>query len=230
MLDVDMENRMNLREHSLADLALNIQGAAALFRQHHLDYCCGGKQSLAEAAADLHLDVAPLERELLAMKAVPAEQDWRHADLAELIEYVLQRYHAVHRQQWPELIALAQKVERMHAGKPQVPTGLAAQLQALADELESHMQKEERILFPMIKNGMGSHASMPISVMEKEHDDAGVMVANIWRITEHLQVPEHACTSWKVLYRGVDELLSDLMDHIHLENSVLFPRALAGER
>ena len=176
---------MNLREQSLATIALNINGAAALFRQHQLDYCCGGKQTLAEAAAGQQVDVAVLEQALVGMDAVQAEQDWRNAPLPDLIDFILQRYHDVHRVQFPELIALAQKVERMHAGKPQVPTGLAAQLQALADELESHMQKEERILFPMIKNGMGSHASMPISVMEKEHDDAGVMVANIWRIATY---------------------------------------------
>ena len=220
---------MNLREQSLADLALNINGAAALLRQHHLDYCCGGKQSLAEAAAAAEVDVACLEGELAALAKTPVAQDWRQAGLLELIEFILQRYHEVHRQQFPELIALAQKVERVHAGKPQVPAGLALQLQALADELESHMQKEERELFPMIKSGMGRHAAMPISVMEKEHDDAGEMVVQIMQLTHQLSLPEHACTTWKVLYQGVDEMLGDLMDHIHLENSVLFPRALAGE-
>ncbi len=220
---------MNLREQSLADLALNINGAAALLRQHQLDYCCGGKQTLAEAAAAQQMDVAWLESELAGMVATPVEQDWRNTNVSELIEFILQRYHEVHREQFPELIALAEEVERVHAGKPQVPTGLALQLQALADELESHMQKEERVLFPMIKSGMGAHATMPISVMEKEHEDAGEMVVSIMTLTHQLTLPEHACTTWKVLYQGVDEMLADLMNHIHLENSVLFPRALAGE-
>ena len=165
----------------------------------------------------------------MGMGAVQAEQDWRNAPLPDLIDFILQRYHDVHREQFPELIALAQKVERVHAGKDQVPTGLAAQLQALDEELESHMRKEEQILFPMIRQGNGQQAAMPIRVMEKEHDDAGEMVANVLRLTGNLLVPEHACTTWKVLYQGVDEMLADLMDHIHLENSVLFPRALAGE-
>ena len=124
---------MNLREQSLADLALNINGAAALLRQHHLDYCCGGKQSLAEAAAAAEVDVACLEGELAALAKTPVAQDWRQAGLLELIEFILQRYHEVHRQQFPELIAKKKKVERVHAGKPQVPAGLALQLQALAD-------------------------------------------------------------------------------------------------
>ena len=220
---------MNLREQSLADLALNINGAATLFRQHQLDYCCGGKQTLAEAAAGQQVDVAVLEQALASMGSVQLEQDWRNASLPDLIHFILQRYHDVHRVQFPELIALAQKVERVHAGKEQVPTGLAAQLQALDEELESHMRKEEQILFPMIRQGSGQQAAMPIRVMEKEHDDAGEMVANILRLTGNLLVPEHACTTWKVLYQGVDEMLADLMNHIHLENSVLFPRALAGE-
>ena len=216
---------MNLREQSLATIALNINGAAALFRQHQLDYCCGGKQTLAEAAAGQQVDVAVLEQALVGMGAVQAEQDWRNTTLPDLIDFILQRYHDVHREQFPELIALAQKVERVHAGKDQVPTGLAAQLQALDEELESHMRKEEQILFPMIRQGNGQQAAMPIRVMMHEHTEHEHALSRLLDLTDHLTPPAQACPSWQNLYAQLRTLADDLQDHIALENNILFPRA-----
>ena len=97
------------------------------------------------------------------------------------------------------------------------------------EELSSHMMKEEQILFPMIKQGMGSQAMGPISVMESEHDEAGELLEVIKHTTNNVTPPPEACTTWKAMYNGINELIDDLMDHISLENNVLFPRALAGE-
>ena len=132
-------------------------------------------------------------------------------------------------QQLPELILQATKVERVHADKPSVPKGLTKYLTMLHEELSSHMMKEEQILFPMIKQGMGSQAMGPISVMESEHDEAGELLEVIKHTTNNVTPPPEACTTWKAMYNGINELIDDLMDHISLENNVLFPRALAGE-
>ncbi len=129
----------------------------------------------------------------------------------------------------PELILQATKVERVHADKPSVPKGLTKYLTMLHEELSSHMMKEEQILFPMIKQGMGSQAMGPISVMESEHDEAGELLEVIKHTTNNVTPPPEACTTWKAMYNGINELIDDLMDHISLENNVLFPRALAGE-
>lgn len=110
-----------------------------------------------------------------------------------------------------------------------MPKGLSKYLEALLEELTSHMMKEERVLFPMIKNGMGRNAVAPISVMEQEHDDAGDILEVIKSITDNVTPPPEACTTWRVLYNGINELIDDLMNHINLENNLLFPRALAGE-
>lgn len=122
----------------------------------------------------------------------------------------------------------ATKVERVYADSPNAPRGLAKYLTMLNDELSSHMMKEEHILFPMIKQGMGSKASGPISVMESEHDEAGELLEVIRHVTHNVTPPQEACTTWKALYNGINELTDDLMTHISLENNVLFPRALAG--
>ena len=220
---------MAFRDQALGELALTIPRASALFRKLDLDFCCGGKQTLERAATRKELDLEAIEAELAALAEEPTEKEWRTAPLAEIIDHILVRYHDRHREQLPELILQATKVERVHADKPNVPKGLAKYLTMLHQELSSHMMKEEQILFPMIKNGMGTQANGPISVMESEHDDAGELLEVIKHTTNNVTPPPEACTTWKAMYNGINELIDDLMNHISLENNVLFPRALAGE-
>ncbi|WP_437886838.1 iron-sulfur cluster repair protein YtfE [Phytobacter sp. V91] len=219
---------MAFRDQPLGELALSIPRASALFRKYDMDYCCGGKQTLERAATRKALDVSVIEAQLATLAEHPVEKDWRVTPLGEIIDHIIVRYHDRHREQLPELILQATKVERVHAAKPNVPKGLTKYLTMLHDELTSHMMKEERILFPMIKQGMGSQASGPINVMESEHDEAGELLEVIKHITDNVTPPAEACTTWKAMYNGINELIDDLMEHISLENNVLFPRALAG--
>ncbi|WP_312777171.1 iron-sulfur cluster repair protein YtfE [Pseudescherichia sp.] len=220
---------MAFRDQSLGELALSIPRASALFRQYDMDYCCGGKQTLARAAQRKALNVEEIEVALTKLAEQPVDKEWRVAPLAEIIDHIIVRYHDRHREQLPELILQATKVERVHADKPNVPRGLAKYLTMLHEELTNHMMKEERILFPMIKQGQGSHAAGPVSVMESEHDEAGELLEVIKHTTHNVTPPPEACTTWKAMYNGINELIDDLMEHISLENNVLFPRALAGE-
>jgi regulator of cell morphogenesis and NO signaling len=220
---------MAFRDQPLGELALSIPRASALFRKYDMDYCCGGKQTLARAASRKELDVEAIEAELAQLAEEPADKDWRSVALAEIIDHIIVRYHDRHREQLPELILQATKVERVHADKASVPRGLAKYLSMLHEELSSHMMKEEQILFPMIKQGMGRRANGPISVMESEHDDAGELLEVIKHTTNNVTPPADACTTWKAMYNGINELIDDLMEHISLENNVLFPHALAGE-
>jgi len=220
---------MAFRDHPLGELALSIPRASALFRKYDMDYCCGGKQTLARAASRKELNLDLIEAELAKLAEQPLEKDWRNVALAEIINHIIVRYHDRHREQLPELILQATKVERVHAEKASVPRGLAKSLTMLHEELSSHMMKEEQILFPMIKQGMGSHAMGPIRVMESEQDDAGELVEVIKHSTNNVTPPADACTTWRAMYNGINEMIDDLMEHISLENNVLFPRALAGE-
>lgn len=220
---------MNFRDRSLGELALSVPRASALFRKHDLDFCCGGRQTLLKAATRQNLDLEAIESELSALSATPLEKDWRSAPLPEIIDHIIVRYHDRHREQLPELILQATKVERVHAAKASVPRGLTKYLTMLHEELTSHMMKEERILFPMIKQGMRSQAGGPVSVMESEHDEAGELLEVIKHTTNNVTPPDDACTTWRALYNGINEMIDDLMNHISLENNVLFPRALAGE-
>jgi regulator of cell morphogenesis and NO signaling len=220
---------MDYRNQSLGALAIAIPRASRLFRLNDLDYCCGGKQTLQRAAERRGLDIDRLETELAALAAKPEQtRDWRTAPLGEVIDHILPRFHQRHREQLAELVLMAEKVERVHADKPTCPCGLAKQLNLIRLDLENHMMKEEQILFPMIKQGMGRQAAGPISVMEHEHDEAGEQLEVVKFLTHNVTPPEGACNTWQALYGGIDEFIDDLMEHINLENNLLFPRALSG--
>jgi len=210
-----------LTEQTLASIARELPGAAAVFRRHGLDYCCGGSQSLRAAAAAAGLEPEAIERALAAL--APAAVDVPEEPLP-LIDHILIRYHETHRRELPELILLARKVEQRHAEHPQVPKGLASLLEHVAEALEEHMQKEERILFPMLRGGGGPMVGGPIAVMEHEHVEHGERLRQLEALTRNFTPPADACTSWTALYAGVRKLVDDVMQHIHLENNVLFPQ------
>jgi regulator of cell morphogenesis and NO signaling len=94
--------------------------------------------------------------------------------------------------------------------------------------VDSHLAKEEQILFPLILSGRGKTAHMPVQVMMQEHEDHGQNLQRIRELTSNLQIPDYACASWRELYRSLAQLEVELMDHIHLENNILFPRVLTG--
>jgi len=150
------------------------------------------------------------------------EIDWRHKPVSSLTGFIVERYHAAHRAQLPELIQLARRVEVAHAGKDGCPVGLADLLEAFNQELESHMTKEERVLFPMLVQGARSQARGPISVMRYEHRHHVEALAQIASLTGGLSAPSHACATWRRLCDGLRQFDEDLNRHLQLENDVLF--------
>ena len=214
---------------SLADLAVRFAGASRVFHRYGLDYCCHGRIALQEACSRRGVDPEAVLAEVRAAAATasagPGPVD---APLPDLIQHILGHYHEPHRAEVPRLLEMATRVETVHGDKPECPRGLAAHLARMGEELEMHMQKEEQMLFPMILAGRGAKAGMPISVMEEEHQDHGKNLERLRQLAHDFVPPECACNTWRALYLGLDELEQDLMDHIHLENNVLFPRALKG--
>lgn len=221
---------MSFQEKKLSELAIAIPGATKLFREYDLDFCCGGANTLGFAAKLKNLDLAAIESRLAELEGrqdVGQEQDWTQAAYPEIIEHIIARYHQRHREQLPELIFMAEKVENVHGDRDDCPMGASAVLKEIYAELSQHMQKEEQILFPMIKAGQYAMARMPIQVMEHEHDDAGQQVEVLKSITNNVTPPADACNTWRALYSGINEFIDDLMLHIHLENNILFPRVVS---
>ena len=150
---------------------------------------------------------------------------WQNASDSDIIDHILPRYHDTHRRQLEELVPLAEKVAGVHAGK--FPAEEVSLLHTIQNELLSHMMKEERILFPMLKQGAGRAAAMPVRMMMHEHTEHEAALERLLEVTGNLQAPADACRSWQHLYSLAQELVNDLRDHIDLEDNILFARVLA---
>lgn len=209
-------------DSTIAEIANTLPGAAEIFRRHGISFCCGGKASLSEAANQAGLPLADLTGSLQALIDAAAQD--APQETGALIDHILTRYHDTHRTELEWLIPLAQKVEMVHGDHEEAPLGLAEALIALAEDLDSHMVKEERVLFPMMKNGGNPMIVHPIAVMRQEHEDTAALLRRIEHVSHGLTLPEGACGSWTALYTGVAKLTGDVVRHMHLENDILFPR------
>lgn len=233
-------------ETHVAQVATRHPATVRVFQRHGIDFCCKGGRPLAEACEEKGLSFGALRDELAAAAAGPGEEtrDWGEAPLGELIDHILERYHARLREELPRLGAMTDRVLVVHGEKhPETLPALAATFAGLRAELESHMVKEEQVLFPAVRRleaaaNVGAPAAgsaplpplaAPIAMMEHEHDDAATALRELRRLTEGFTAPAGACTTFRGLYHGLAELEGDLHRHIHLENNVLFPRAAALE-
>jgi regulator of cell morphogenesis and NO signaling len=214
---------------TLAELATTRPSASRVFHRLHLDFCCGGHRSIDEACDGQGLNANDV------LSAIDAEEQsadasprWDLRPIPDLVAFIVDVYHGRLRTELPELVAMAEKVEAKHADKPTCPRGLAAHLRAVHETVLGHLGKEEQILFPMILRGFGARVAAPIRVMEEEHEDHAVGLRRTRELTNDLTAPPEACPTWRALYLRLDALERDLMEHIHLENHVLFPRVLGA--
>lgn len=211
-----------LRNRTIGQIAMTLPGATAVFRKFKLDFCSSGDATLAEAVYKRGLDVGEVEEALAALdpsESVPAPEA-----TGALIDHIVNRYHVAHRRELPELVRLARKVEAVHAGHPEAPHGLADTLEAIQAELDEHMQNEETELFPLMQQQHNGGGALPIAQMRHDHDRHGELLGRLDTVAKGFVLPGGACRSWAALYGGTAKLVDDVMEHIHLENNVLFPR------
>lgn len=218
---------MNYADQPLFELAINIPMSTELFRRYRLDFCCGGKQTLKDACEKKSINLDSIVKELKLLSGPKVSQDER--SLPEIVSFIIERYHNDLRARIPELVMLSDKVERVHVDHEKCPKGLTQFLKTFQDEIFFHMMKEENVLFPLINSGRGHLALMPIKVMGMEHDSHGKQLDELHILTDDFVPPEDACPTWRALYKGLEQLEKELMDHIHLENNIVFPRALSGK-
>ncbi|MFL6201461.1 MAG: iron-sulfur cluster repair di-iron protein [Thermoanaerobaculia bacterium] len=226
-------------ETRIADIASQNPATIRVFQRFGIDFCCGGKRPVAEACSEKQMTFGELQREL-EMAGGPSATEIPGADakLGELIRFIVDRYHADLRTELPRLSQMAAKVLDAHGPRHPELADLATTLRGLREELESHMIKEERVLFPYVeklealaadgKRLSGSpfgSIQAPIGMMEHEHDVAARFLARLREITNAHTPPEDACNTFRGLYHGLAELEKALHEHIHLENNVVFPRA-----
>jgi regulator of cell morphogenesis and NO signaling len=230
---------------TLADLAATSLSATRILEHHGLDYCCGGKQPFDQACLAKGVKPSSILREIEEAKvATVAERDWHRAPLDELVKHIVGTHHEYLKMDLPVLGHRMDKVAAVHAAHdPEMLPRMAEVFAALRAEMEMHMHKEEAILFPFIEQygraeaqnrpmppvPFGSIAN-PIAMMEREHVSAGGALAEMRTLTNDFELPAYACSTVRALYEGLQVLEADLHVHIHLENNILFPRAIALEK
>lgn len=217
--------------HPVGTIAAEHPLATRVFARHGIDFCCGGGRPLEEVCEEKGLEPAAVLEEILKEIAVTSgfAESWSEAPLDDLMDHILHAYHKPLWEELPRLDQMACKVLEVHHDKnPEGLTELVRVYAALRAELEQHMMKEEQILFPMVRRGQGVMAGGPISVMEYEHEAAGEALRRLRVLTNDYEVPAEACNTWSALWHGLAALERELHEHIHLENNILFPRALDG--
>jgi len=193
-------------EQAIGQIAVELPGATAVFRRLKLDFCCGGQLSLRQASADKGLDLQAVMDELSTLQRPSQLPD--AGTPGELIDHILTRFHDVHRQQLPELIRMAHRGEAGHRGNPDGP---------------ARPGDAEAILSPRRRGGGNSFVSRPVGVMRPEHNAPGAARGPLATLPHDMTPPMGACNTWRALYTGLAQLRDDLIQHIHLENNVLFP-------
>jgi regulator of cell morphogenesis and NO signaling len=230
-------------EKNVAQIAIENPNAARAFEKLGIDYCCNGKRSLEEACAAANVSVDDVAKRLEESAKEPANApDLSALSLTELMAHIQDTHHGFIREESPRIRELAAKVARKHGEAHPELLEVREIFDALADELSVHLMKEEQILFPYIRvmeeakiqNDPGPPAMFgtvanPIRMMEREHDGAGDALRTLRSVTKNYTLPEDACTSYGVLFESLKNFEADLHRHIHLENNLLHPRALAME-
>jgi regulator of cell morphogenesis and NO signaling len=219
-------------DQTLADLVAENLSVAPILDRYHLDYCCHGGRTLADACAQAGLDAAIVARELGA--ATPAA-DTECADLSPglLADFIVATHHRYLRDELPRLEALAEKVRSVHRERHPELEEVARLVTELRADLEPHLDREEQVLFPAIHALEAGHRDFafgsvanPIRVMATQHDAVGVMLARLRAVTGDYEAPADGCNSYRSLYRRLQRLELDTHVHVHRENHDLFPAAL----
>jgi regulator of cell morphogenesis and NO signaling len=230
---------------TVREIALEQPSSIRVFEKFGIDYCCGGRKPLAEACTAGNLEINAVIAALEAATKTPDSEaeNWAGRSLESLITHIVTTHHAYVKRELPRLAILAEKVVNRHGPtKTELPV-IAAALAQLDEELTQHLAKEEAVLFPYIADLERARAvgtakphscfgtvANPIAMMTQEHEGAGTLLAEIRRLSRDFTTPEDACPTFHAFYDGLKEFEQDLHQHIHLENNILFPRAIEMEQ
>ncbi|MBF9254128.1 iron-sulfur cluster repair di-iron protein [Pontibacter sp. 172403-2] len=230
---------------TVGDLVAKDFRKAQVFKKYGIDFCCGGKKSIKQVCEEKGLDPNKVEQELNALPDANTtnETDYASWELSFLADYIVNVHHKYVREAIPALYEYTSKIARVHGKNHPELFDIARHFANVASELESHMPKEERVLFPFIKQldeakksnikldkpAFGS-IQHPINMMEMEHEVAGNDMEAIRELSGNYTLPADACATYTVAFKKLQEFEDDLHRHIHLENNILFPKAVELEK
>lgn len=230
--------RDTLAGRSVGDIVAADWRTAAIFDRLGIDFCCGGGRTVADACRAAGVDPAAVEQALAALPAGAAVEDPREWPIDRLIDHIVETHHAYVRAALPRIGDYLAKLTRVHGARHPELHDIAIAWGELSAGLQQHMQKEEHVLFPYVRElaaagpglpGPFSTVEHPIRVMEREHEEAGGQLRAIRRLSRDYAPPADACTTYRVCFEELAAFERDLHRHVHLENHVLFPKAVALE-
>jgi len=231
-------------EETIGEMVTKDYRKAQVFKSFGIDFCCGGKKTISEVCKTKGIDAAEVEAALAFIQDEPSsgQNDYLNWSLSFLSDYIINTHHQYVKENTAFIKELANKVAKVHGDHHPEAIRIAYIFSHVADDLILHLKKEEQILFPYIKelvavqtNGgimEGStfgNVTNPIQIMEAEHEQAGEALQTIRDLSNNFKLPEDACNSYMILYKKLDEYENDLHRHVHLENNVLFPKAILLE-
>ncbi len=227
---------------TIGQIAAEIPSATREFEKLGIDYCCGGNRTLGQACSEANLPLGETLARLQAGATSAQSKEWQNLLLADLIAHIIATHHVFVREESPRILALAAKVTGVHAANHPELLQVQKVFDGLAEELRVHLMKEEQMLFPHISlmeegvlagepapPAMFGTVANPVRMMMQEHDGAGAALRLLHSITSNYALPGDACISYRTLYQALQDFEADLHQHIHLENNILFPRAVAME-
>ncbi|MGC1421735.1 MAG: iron-sulfur cluster repair di-iron protein [Terracidiphilus sp.] len=235
---------MTITTQTVREIALEQPSSIRVFEKYGIDYCCGGRKPLSEActAGNIEIDAVLAALKVAAQSTAPVSTDWAQASLEVLSAHIIDVHHAYVKRELPRLSVLAQKAVNRHGATQMELRTIQSKLAELDEELTHHLAKEESILFPYVvllerasancspkPRGCFDSVASPIAMMTQEHDAAGALLADIRRLSNSFTTPPNACPTYLAFYDGLSDFEKDLHQHIHLENNILFPRAIELE-
>ena len=227
-----MEKYRNVK---IGEIVTNDFRAAEIFKNAGIDFCCGGNQSLEQACSEKKIDIAVLEAELAKLEntTVNALHNFNEWSLDFLSDYIVNTHHKTVQKLLPQLLAYTQKIEQVHGAHHPELVEIAGLFSQINDELLQHLRNEEEVLFPAIKELLRTNSAeakatviSEITRMTGEHEFAGGAMDKINVLSDNYSVPADGCNTYKVAYKLLEQFEDDLHIHVHLENNILYPKAL----
>ena len=230
-------------EKSIGELVASDFRKAEVFKKFNIDFCCGGKKSVSQICKENDIDIKKLEAELYTIETLEKNNSHKFNDwsLDFLVDYIVNNHHNYVKSALPTILEYTKKVATVHGEKHAETITIYELFNEVAHELESHMAKEEQVLFPYIKllisknpltakeDSVFGSVQNPIRMMEHEHDVVGNILKKIKKLSNNYTPPEDACTTYKITFQKLQEFEDDLLQHIHLENNILFPKSIKLE-
>ena len=228
--------QFQIRNLTVGEIVANDFRTSSIFKNAGIDFCCGGKQMVTEACAEKGIDMSFLENEIASLNETPTNEfmNFKSWDPVFLSDYIINTHHKFVLKNLPELVFYTQKISDVHGDRHPELKKVAQLFNQINTELIQHLRNEEEVLFPAVKelvNSGGSEKTKQIIVSEitrmlGEHDFAGGAMDEINKLTNGYQIPEDACNTYRVTFKMLEQFEDDLHTHVHLENNILFPKAL----